>query len=178
MFHSNSESLFSDLLLKTALFYTGSFIRIIISALLVCRLGKDSNKRLWTNKAGNTARNYAAGEHLLRQIWSYFDTGFFLRRILWHIVWLYWWFWRTINLSRCRWIACCLWHWFLVSSILLTQITNWFCYHSGTVLIDSSILIRNVSYIKRLFRGTLKGSWYPWMDQCYYKWLLDPRYNG
>lgn len=127
---------------KTALFYSGSFIRIIISALLVRWLGKDSNKRLWTNKTGNSARNDVASEHILWKIWPYFDPGIVLRWILWHIVWLYWWFWRTINLSRRRRIACCLWSWFLVSSIVLTQISNWLCYHSGLVPTNLSVLIR------------------------------------
>ena len=153
------------------MYYSGSFIRIIISALLVRWMGKDSNKRLWTNKTGNTARNHVASEYLLWQIWPYFDPSIILRRILWHIVWLYRWFGRTINLSRRRRIACCLWCWFLVCSIMLTQITYWLCYHSGTVSTNFGILIRKT--IQGIFWGTLKGSRYTWMDQYYYKWFLD-----
>ena len=119
---------------KTAPIYSGSIIRITISALLVRWMGKDSNKRFWTNETGNTARNHVASKHLLWQIWSYFDPGIILCWILWHLVWLYWRFWWAVNLSRRRRIPCCLWRWFLVSSIVLTKITNWFRYHSGTAL--------------------------------------------
>ena len=100
---------------KTAPIYSGSIIRIIISALLVRWMGKDSNKRFWTNKTGNIARNDVASKHLLWQIWPYFDPGIVLRWILWHIVRMHWRFWWAVNLSRRRRIVSCLWRWFLVS---------------------------------------------------------------